>query len=285
MQIISSLKDFDFEVLALDWIGFGGSDKPTKLEEISFELHMHTLLRLFETYKLSDVHILAHDWGGCVALSTLPHLPRQDACTGIMLLNSFFPPRPSDITWNAYLLYFLWLSAQGLLAGFIPEEAIIRYMAPSVTEPIAKGYALPFGSSQSKAAVTRFARLVPGAPQIVYDLFEGPLGRLIDGMCPPTSFSSLHEQVRLRSRDEAVRSFWRSGKASIRVGVTFGDRDTLLGDFYSVLCNEVKTTFGSPEHHTLAGAGHYAAEEKPEELAEVFAKFVGSSKQSDGIGR
>lgn len=235
---------------------------------------MRTLLNLFKTYQLRDAYVLAHDWGGCVALCTIPLLERNDACTGLMLLNSFFPPRPSDITWNAYLLYFLWLSAQGVLAGLIPEEAIIRYMAPSVTETIAAGYAAPFSSARSKAAMTRFARMVPGTPQVVYDMLEAPLGRMVDGICPETSFSSLHEQASLRKRDVEVRRFWSNGRANKRVEVAFGDRDTLLGDFFPVLCNLIRTAYGSPKSHLLRGGGHYAAEEKPEELAEIFGTFA-----------
>lgn len=244
------------------------------MEDISFELHMRTLITLFDTYRLSGAFILAHDWGGCVALSSIPHLAREDPCTGLMLLNSFFPPRPSDISWNAYLLYILWLSAQGILAALIPEAAIIRYMAPSVTKTIAEGYAAPFSAHRSKAAVTRFARIVPGTPQLVYDAFESPVGRLLDGICSSRSFSSLHEQARLRKRDAEVRSFWGSGKGKVRVRVAFGNRDSLLGDFFPVLLRSIFTSFGSPERDVLDGAGHYAAEEQPEEISQAFIAFA-----------
>ena len=274
IQIIPLLASQGFEILALDWVGFGGSDKPLKAETISFELHMRTLMALLEAYQLEEVHILAHDWGGCVALSTIPQLARPDTCKSVMLLNSFFAPRPSDVTLNAYALYLLWLCAQGLLDGYVPEEAIIRFLAPSVTESVAKGYAAPFPTVPSKAAVTRFARMVPGLPQLVYRLFESPIGRMIDGMCAPDSFSSLHEQIRLRKRDEGVRAFWSSGEASIRVGVVFGNRDSLLGDFFGTLCNEIHTAHGEPDRHLLEGAGHYAAEERPEDIARISGKFA-----------
>lgn len=235
---------------------------------------MRTLLTLFEKYQIRNACILAHDWGGCVALCTVPHFPRSDACNGVMLLNSFFPPRLSDVSWNAYLLYLLWLSAQGILGGMLPEEAIIRYMAPSVTQTIAAGYAAPFSCSRSKAAVTRFARLVPGMPPRIYQWIDSPFGKMIDGLCSPDSLSSIHAQACLRRRDEEARTFWGSGVAQLRAGVIFGDRDTLLGDFYSVLCQTVRTSYGGPESHLIVGGGHYAAEEQPEKIVELFGRFA-----------
>lgn len=66
MQVIPTLSERGLDVYALDWVGFGMSDKPLVAEEISFELHMRTLISLFERYDLSETHILAHDWGGWV---------------------------------------------------------------------------------------------------------------------------------------------------------------------------------------------------------------------------
>ena len=63
-QIIDSLVESGHEVIALDWIGHGGSDKPLSPSLISFDLHMRTLACCIQHFDLAGCHILAHDWGG-----------------------------------------------------------------------------------------------------------------------------------------------------------------------------------------------------------------------------
>lgn len=150
----------------------------------------------------------------------------------------------------------------------------MRFMSPSITCRIAKSYAAPFLSPRSKAGVTRFARLVPGLPQVAYDIFEGSLGRLLDGTCDEASFSSLFYQSRLRNRDKDVRAYWKSGESRLKVEIAFGDRDPLLGDFYQILCDGIRTKLGKPEKCLLRGGGHYAVEEKPQEIVQALEVFI-----------
>lgn len=63
-QVIPVLVEQGFEVFAPDFIGFGMSDKPLARDQISFELQIRVLIRVFDEFNLRDAHILAHDWGG-----------------------------------------------------------------------------------------------------------------------------------------------------------------------------------------------------------------------------
>lgn len=191
-----------------------------------------------------------------------------------MLLNSFFPPRASEISLNCRALYALWFSSQGILNGLLPEELIIRYMAPRVTSRVASGYAAPFSGPKSKQGVSRFALIVPGMPDMIYRLFESRLGLMVDGLCPPQSFSSLHEQLRLRERGHKVRRFWADGKAEADVAVVLGRSDPLLRDYYHILLGCVNTSQGRAKGIWIEGAGHYATEEKPQTVADLFAGFA-----------
>lgn len=257
------------EVFALDWLGFGASDKPLIKEMITFELHMKTLQRLFEHYSLSDAYILAHDWGGCVALCTIPDLPASSV-RHLTLLNSFFPPRVSDISLNCYLLYLLWFSATGILDGLLPEEMVMRYMSPTATSRTVKGFSAPFPSVKAKAGVGRFAHMVPGMPFVVYDIFKSQYGLLVDGICPPQTFSSLHEQARLRERGDMVRKRWASGELGCAVNIVFGNRDPLLRDFWGILVDGITTESGKPKATWVDGAGHYPLEERAEEIVRIY---------------
>jgi len=272
-NIIPRLLAEGHEVFALDWIGFGLSDKPLKSDSISIELHMKTIICLFEHYDLQDAFILAHDWGGCIALCTLPQL-RASSCSGILLLNSFLPPRVSDISVNCYSLYLIWFCAQGLLDGYLPESSIMRYMAPTITSQISAGYSTPFQSAISKTGVTRLAHLVPGMPSFIYRFFLSRTGILFDGICPSTTFSSLHEQAQLRQRDIEIRKFWSSGDDNLKAFVLFGRNDPLLRDYRNVLMDTIRTQKRPPKGLWLEGAGHYPVEERPDDVADIFHRFI-----------
>lgn len=191
-----------------------------------------------------------------------------------MLLNSFFPPRPFEISLNCRLLYLVWLSSQGIFDGLLPESLIIRYMAPGATSAVTSGYSAPFSGYWSKKGVSRFAATVPGMPAIIYRLFQSQLGLIIDGLCPKESFSSLHAQVRLRETDHTIRKFWSDGKADIKVAVVFGRRDPLLRDYYDIFLKTIRTSNGAPEGVWIDGAGHYPVEEESGKVAEFCAEFI-----------
>jgi pimeloyl-ACP methyl ester carboxylesterase len=170
----------------------------------------------------------------------------------------------------------LWLSSQGILDGLVPEELIIRFMTPNVTSEVASAYAAPFSGPQSQQAVGRFAMTVPGMPDFSYWLFQSRLGVMVDGLCPQESFSSLHEQLRLREKDHAVREFWSSGEAETRVAVVFGRRDPLLRDYYDILMEGIRTREGVPHGVWIDSAGHYPVEEQSRKVAELIAEFTHS---------
>lgn len=52
------------EVYALDWIGHGRSDKPTRRDSVTFELHMQTLMAFVNHVQLKGAVLVAHSWGG-----------------------------------------------------------------------------------------------------------------------------------------------------------------------------------------------------------------------------
>jgi len=273
LQVVSHLIQEGYEVFALDLVGMGGSEKILNQELLTFELQMRAMIQLYEKYDLHQTYVLAHDWGGCVALCTIPELP-SNACSGVFLLNSFFPARPHDISIHYYLLYLCWLSCQGLFGGSVPENVIMRFMSPEVATSVASGYAAPFPGPQCKGMVTKLARFVPGMPDAIYDIFEGRLGAMVDGMCLRDTFSSLWTQIRLKKRNERVRETWSSNALEVRAEVAFGVLDPLLVGFFEVLVETIQTKQGSPKGYWIKDAGHYPTEERPEAIARLFADFV-----------
>ena len=74
-------------VIAVDHLGCGRSDKPSIGEfDYRFASHRDNLVRLVETLDLSNVTLVAHDWGGAIGLASL--LKTRDRFSRIVLLNT-----------------------------------------------------------------------------------------------------------------------------------------------------------------------------------------------------
>ncbi|GAD98724.1 haloalkane dehalogenase family protein [Paecilomyces variotii No. 5] len=281
-NIIPHLLDQGHEVYALDWLGHGRSDKILRKELISFELHMRTLIEFFNRTQLRDAVVVAHDWGGCVALCTIPHL-QSKSISRLFLLNSFLPPRPSDISVHCYLLYVIWYLVTGIFDGYIPEPLIMRFMVPRSTNLDLEGYRAPYKlDARTKQSVTRFAHMVPGLPrQILRDIRHRYLWRMLEGLCGPVNFSDINAQALLSVRDDSVRDFWANVEQSdwknLKVMVAFGQDDTLLRDYKRVLVRSIgkhQMVNWAKNGVWIAGAGHYPVEERPYEVVRLIAMFA-----------
>ncbi|OCL12178.1 haloalkane dehalogenase family protein [Glonium stellatum] len=282
-DIIPILTREGHEVFALDWIGHGLSDKPTDPTIISFELHMRTLLALFEHFDIRDCCIVAHDWGGCVVTACGPYMPLFTN-PRIFLLNSFMPPRPYDIGLNCYALYMLWFLCTGIFNGFIPEWVVMRYMAPLITADVARGYEAPYihQAVEIKASISRFAHIVPGFPDWFLDnLRNSKYWRLFEGLCGPAKFTNFNAQAQLAERGHTVRRFWKSCSAGgWRAAVVFGNEDPLLRDFKGVLEDTIdkNAQVSIAGNGWIAGVGHYPVEERPNTL-----KILSMSRREEGL--
>ncbi|GKZ61059.1 hypothetical protein AnigIFM49718_007764 [Aspergillus niger] len=273
-NILPHLVDQGHEVYALDWFGHGRSDKATHPESVTFELHIHTLMQLFKVHNLRHAAIVAHDWGGCVALCAIPQLP-QMACTRLLLLNSFLPPRPDE--WNLHygLLYAIWFLSTGLLGGYVPESGVMRFMSPHLPQPEVDGYSAPYQSLPvaTKASVFRFGHIVPVTPRFaLHGLRQTRLWKLLEGLCGPRHFDNLSQQARLAKRGEEVRQSWRAGleKGNPDVAVVFGEQDPLLKLYKDILVDCIHPAHmveWAPQGMWLSGGGHYPMEEKAADIS------------------
>lgn len=277
-NIIPALTGAGYEVFALDWIGHGLSDKPYAPPDISFELHMRTLLALFDRFALRDAAIVAHDWGGCIASACGPLLPPA-ASRRLLLLNSFMPPRPLDTGLNCYSLYVVWFLMTGVLGKYVPEWAVMRFMYPLITADVVRGYAAPFvvEGLKVKASVGRFAHIVPGFPDwFLFGVRESPPWRLLEGLCGPPRFTNMNAQAALAGRNRSVRRFWGGcSKEGWRVSVVFGNDDPLLRDFKDVLeaILDTKALVAGRRGGWIPHAGHYPVEDRPDAVVEAIEMF------------
>jgi pimeloyl-ACP methyl ester carboxylesterase len=285
-DMIPDLAAAGYEVFAVDWLGHGTSDKPLRAAEITFELHMHTLRTVIDRFDLHEFYIAAHDWGGCVALCTIPTLPAERRCEGLFLLNTFLPPRPTDISLHYYLLYWIWFFSTGVMGPLLPESAVLRFMAPNLSVASARVYSEPYRQSmfKTKASIGRFSHLVPGLPDWIYSLRQTNTWRLIEGLLGPEHLTNVNAQALLAGRNEWVRQWWSGhgdGKtpttrnAPEAVMILFGRDDPLLPEFKHVLENTIRVgqVVQAAEDGWLSGAGHYPFEQKPKEITHCLTQL------------
>jgi pimeloyl-ACP methyl ester carboxylesterase len=73
-------------VIAPDFMGFGGSDKPRDEAAYSFHFHRQTILELIEALDLENIVLVVQDWGGLIGL-TLP-MAMPERFSGLLVMNT-----------------------------------------------------------------------------------------------------------------------------------------------------------------------------------------------------
>lgn len=88
-RLISSLSD-RYRTIAVDHVGCGLSDKPANYD-YCLQTHIDNLSQLVETLNLTNVTLMAHDWGGAIGLGALQKC--RERFSKIILFNTgAFPP-------------------------------------------------------------------------------------------------------------------------------------------------------------------------------------------------
>ncbi|KAL2815206.1 Alpha/Beta hydrolase protein [Aspergillus cavernicola] len=286
-NVFPPLLERGHEVYAIDWLGHGRSDKILKPEAITFELHIRTLIEFFQVTSLENAIVAAHDWGGCIALCTIPLL-HSSACDNLFLLNTFFPPRLSDASLHYRLLNRAWYCTTGLLGGYLPESAVMRFISPQLSPADVNAYSSPYTGlpRSSKSSIKRFSHIAPSLPRsILFHLRQTWPWKLLEGLCGPSHFNTVTTQARLSAQDDQVRRFWgardsenkHSPSQGVEIVVVFGDKDPLVRDYKHVLVKSINPELmvsWAPRGLWIHDAGHMPVEEKAGDIAQFIARFA-----------
>lgn len=144
--------------VAPDLIGFGKSDKPTRIEDYSYQRHMDWLTEWLEAVDLRGITLICQDWGSLLGLRLAAENP--DRFDRIVVANGFLPtgdrdPGPAFKVWRAFATY-----SPVLPIGRIVATGTKRRL----TAAERAAYDAPYPSSRSKAGARAFPRLVPISP-------------------------------------------------------------------------------------------------------------------------
>ena len=141
--------------VAPDLIGFGKSDKPTRIEDYSYQRHMDWLTTWLEAVDLRGITLICQDWGSLLGLRLAAENP--DRFDRIVVANGFLPtgdrdPGPAFKIWRAFATH-----SPVLPIGRIVATGTKRTLTPAERA----AYDAPFPSSRFKAGARAFPRLVP----------------------------------------------------------------------------------------------------------------------------
>jgi cis-3-alkyl-4-acyloxetan-2-one decarboxylase len=223
--------------VAFDHMGFGRSDKPSQLARYSLKEHIDNAVRLVDHLDLTDVTLVAHDWGGPIGLGAM--LERSERLSSAVLVNtwawelpSFVPPFIREFRTDG-------LGEILVLGGNLFVESIPGGMASRDTDPVMMdAYRAPFPDYWSRVGMLAFQRDIP----------------FTERDASAAVMASIHE--RLEALDIPVTLLW-------------GMRDPV---FQPVFMEQWRELFPDARVIELEDAAHFVPEDRPDAVIEALSR-------------
>lgn len=227
-----------YRVLAPDLIGFGRSDKPTRISDYTYLRHVEWVTAFFESLGLTGVTLFGQDWGSLIGLRIAAE--RSERIDRIVIGNGFLPTAlqktpPAFYAWRAFAKY-----TPVLPAGRLVSIATVN----KVSARVRAGYDAPFPDKRYQAGARAFPQLVPTSPD--------------DPAVP------------------ANRAAWEAlGRWEKPFLAIFGAKDPILGRADGPLIAHIPGANGQP--HARIRGGHFVQEDCGPELADRILDWQSAS--------
>ena len=226
-----------FRCIAIDLMGFGLSDKP-KDYDYSTPKHVQVLTQCIEQLKLSDLHLVLHDFGGVIGMAYALDHPKQ--IKSICLFNSWLWDASSEPEFQksakilkSPLLPFLYLRMNFSPRFLIPKSF---HNKARLKKSIHQHYTKVFTKASERHGPLAFARSLLNDQQW---------------------FGSLWQRIH-RLYDKSILFVW-------------GMEDPFVQPKY---LDKYASVFPQAQVHKLEDCGHFPQEEKKEEVVEIVDKFL-----------
>lgn len=233
----------DYRVVAVDHIGCGFSDKPQDYP-YRLEQHVQNLCRLIDALGLERVTLVAHDWGGAIAMGAAVRMP---AAFGRFILCNTAAFRSRRIPWRiaaCRVPVFGPLAVRGLNLFSLAAMRMAVCHRDRLTPAIRAGYLAPYRSWADRIAVLRFVQDIPLNPND-----------------PSYSLLQAIEAGLPQFRNRPILLAW-------------GERDWC---FTPRFLEEFEQFFPDAEVFRIPDAGHYVFEDAHERLIPRIREFLAGS--------
>lgn len=224
--------------LAPDYFGFGRSDKPTAIEDYSYDFHYASIERLAAELDLRQTTVVVQDWGGPIGLRLAVEHPERVARLVILNTGVGAGRAPSE----EWLRFRAFVRRVG--PDLIPGQLVRISAVTELTDDVVEAYNAPFPVPESKAGVLAFPELVPTE------------------LDHPSAAKMLEVREALRGWEKPAL-------------VLFSDSDPIFSPAAAERLAALIPGAGPAE--IVAGAGHFLQEERGEEIAERIVRFLAES--------
>jgi haloalkane dehalogenase len=267
--MIPPLVEAGFRVVAPDPIGFGRSDKPTRIEDYSYAGHVAWMSEWLTTLDLTGITVFFQDWGSLIGLRLVTAF--SERFSHVVLANGglptgMIPPEYTDGLKDAYKSLPV-VKAEELgerfrdtsgIPGFLywrkfcaesPDLEVGKLVALTSAVPLAAdaedGYRAPFPDQSYMAGARRFPSLVP--------LF--------------------HDEPEVEENKAAWEVLRQFDKPFM---LAFSDKDPVTAGGDKRFIEEVPGCQGVA-HRTIENAGHFLQEDAPQECVQAILDITGRS--------
>jgi haloalkane dehalogenase len=225
-------------VVVPDYLGFGRSDKPLRVEDYSYDLHYGWIAALVDELRLTRLTVVVQDWGGPIGLRLA--VERPELVDRLVVLNTGVGAgRAPSPEWLRFRTFVRRLGSELVASRLIALSCVT---APD--QATLAAYDAPFPVAEAKAGMLAFPELVP------------------------TELDHPSAAAMLRVRD-ALRGWTKPAL------VLFSDSDPIFSPAHAERLAALIPGAGPAE--IVSGAGHFLQEDRGEAIAERIVRFLRES--------
>lgn len=235
-KMIPIFAEAGYRTIAPDLIGFGKSDKPSEMEDYSYQSHTEWMMSFITQLNLTGINLFCQDWGGLLGLRIAglhPHLFSRIVAGNTMLPNGKGTPSKAFTDWQGYSRAVEVLAIDKIMQNSTVSE---------LSEEEINAYWSPFPDKGFMAGAKIFPSLVPTSA---------------DDPAVPTNLEA-----------------WKGLAAFTKPFLClFSDKDPITAGGERVLKKYIPGTNDMP-HQVITDAGHFLQEDKGEEIAGIMIEFM-----------
>ncbi len=234
-KMISVLEEVG-RVVVPDFIGFGRSDKYTRVDDYTFDRLYKWLKRFVVELDLENITLVCQDWGGLLGLTLAAN--HEERFARLVPMNTGLSDGHQSMSEAWWEFRNFVEETEDLPIGMLIDRACLN----DLSDEVIRAYEAPFPGPEYKAGARALPLLVPTSPDM-------------DGA------------KKMANAREAL-SEWQKPAF-----VLFGDSDPITGDGRDPLRELLPTASNQPDVW-IQDAAHFLQEDQGKQVAEHIVEFV-----------